>query len=133
LNETLFVKEQIMKQQRVVHISIGWLFATSMVLASAGSFAGDMGNVQSGGRSVNEVYGRASATIPGANPVRSISSNLSVSEVSGRGSGIKSHGIGPTVATGKADVNDVLGRSSGGPTFAAAKSPGDNQTAALHR
>jgi len=133
LNETLFVKEQIMKQQRVVRISIGWLFATSMVLASAGIFAGDKGNVQSGGRSVNEVYGRASATIPGANPVRSNSSKLSVSEVSGRGSGIKSHGIGPTVATGKADVNDVLGRSSGGPTFAATKSPGDNQTAALHR
>jgi len=133
LNETLFVKEQIMKQQRVVHISIGWLFATSMVLASAGSFAGDMGNVQSGGRSVNEVYGRASATISGANPVRSISSRVSVSEVFGRGSDIKSDGIGAIVATGKADVNDVLGRSSGGPTFAAAKSPGDNQTAALHR
>jgi len=122
-----------MKQQRIVRISIGWLFATSMVLASASSFAGDMGNVQSGGRSVNEVYGRASATITGANPVRSISSKVSVSEVFGRGSGIKTDGIGTTVATGKADVNDVLGRSSGGPTFAAAKSPGDNQTAALHR
>jgi len=133
LNETLFVKEQIMKQQRQLRISIGWLFATSMVLASAGSFAGDMGNVQSGGRSVNEVYGRASAAISGANPVRSISSKVNVSEVSGRGSGIKPHGIGPTVAIGKADVNDVLGRSSGGPTFAAAKSPGGNQTAALHR
>ena len=122
-----------MKQQRQPRISIGWLFATSMVLASAGSFAGDTGNVQSGGRSVNEVYGRASPTFFGTNPVRSISSRVSVSEVFGRGSGIKSDGIGLTVATGKADVNDVLGRSSGGPTFAGAKSPSDIQTAARHR
>jgi hypothetical protein len=82
---------------------------------------------------VNEVYGRASATIPGASPVRSISSRVNVSEVFGRGSGIKPDGIGAIVATGKAGVNDVLGRSSGGPTFAAAKSRSDNQTAALHR
>ena len=122
-----------MKQQRQPRISIGWLVASAIVLASAGVSAEDMGNVQSGRSSVNEVYGRASAAISGANPVRSISSKVNVSEVSGRGSGIKPHGIGPTVATGKADVNDVLGRSSGGPTFAAAKSPGDNQTAALHR
>jgi hypothetical protein len=56
---------------------------------------------------VNEVYGRASATIPGANPVRSISS--------------------------KVNVSDVFGRSSGGLTSAAAKSRSDNQTAALQR
>ena len=122
-----------MKQQRQPRISIGWLVASAIVLASAGVSAEDMGNVRSGGGSVNEVYGRASAAISGANPVRSISSKVNVSEVSGRGSGIKPHGIGPTVATGKADVNEVLGRSSGGPTFAAAKSPGDNQTAALRR
>ena len=122
-----------MKQQRQPRISIGWLFATSMVLAATGSFAGDTGIVQSGGRSVNEVFGRASATISGANPVRSISSQVNVSEVSGRGSGIKLHGTGPAVVAGKADVNDVLGRSSGGPTIAAAKSAGSNQTAALQR
>jgi hypothetical protein len=127
------VKEQIMKQLRQPRISIGWLVASAIVLTSAGSFAEDMGNVQAGGGSVNEVYGRASATIPGANPVRSISSKVSVSEVFGRGSGIKPHGIGATVATGKAGVNDVLGRSSGGPTFAPAKTLGDSQTAALHR
>jgi len=102
-----FVKEQIMKQQRQPRISIGWLVATAIVLASAGSFAEDMGNVQSGGGSVNEVYGRASATIPGANPVRSISSKVNVSE--------------------------VFGRSSGGPTSAPGKSRSDNQTAALHK
>jgi hypothetical protein len=133
LNETLFVKEQIMKQQFQPRISIRWLVATAIVLASAGSFAEDMGNVQSGGGSVNEVYGRASATIPGANPVRSISSKVNVSEVFGRGSGIKPDGIGAIVATGKAGVNDVLGRSSGGPTFAASKSRSDSQTAALQR
>lgn len=122
-----------MKQQRQPRISIGWLFTTAIVLASAGSFAEDMRNVQGGGGSVNEVYGRASATIPGANPVRSISSKVNVSEVFGRGSGIKPGRIGATVATGKAEVNDVLGRSSGGPAFAAAKSRNDTQTAALRR
>ncbi len=96
-----------MKQQRQPRISIGWLVASAIVLASAGVSAEDTGIVQSGGGSVNEVYGRASAAIPGANPVRSISS--------------------------KVNVGEVLGRSSGGPTFAAAKSPGDNQTAALQR
>lgn len=122
-----------MKQQRQPRISIGWLVATAIVLASAGVSAEDKGNVQSGGGSANEIYGRASATIPGANPVRSISSKVNVSEVFGRGSGVKADAIGATVATGKAGVNDVLGRSSGGPTFATAKSPSDNQTAALHK
>ena len=122
-----------MKQLRKPRISIGSLVATAIVLASAGSFAEDTSYVQSGGRSVNEVFGRASATIPGANPVRSISSKVNVSEVFGRASGIKPDGIGATVATGKAGVNDVLGRSSGGPALAAAKSPSDNRTAALHR
>ncbi len=122
-----------MKQQRQPRISIKWLVATAIVLASAGSFAEDMRNVQSGGGSVNEIYGRASATIPGANPVRSISSKVNVSQVFGRGSTINPDGIGAKVATGKADVNDVLGRSSGGPTLAAAKSQGENQTAALQR
>ncbi len=122
-----------MKQQRQSRISLGWLVATAVVLASAGSFAEDMGNVQSGGAPVNEVYGRASGAIPGANPVRSISSKVNVSEVFGRGSGIKAHGIGTAVATGKAGVNDVLGRASGGPTLAAAKSRSDSQTAALRR
>jgi len=122
-----------MKQQREPRISIGWLVATAIVLASAGVSAEDMGNVRSGGGSVNEVYGRASAAIPGANPVRSISSRVNVSEVFGRGSGVKPDGIGATVATGKAGVNDVLGRASGGPTIAAAKAPSDNQTAALQR
>ena len=70
-----------MKQQREPRISIGWLVATAIVLASAGVSAEDMGNVRSGGGSVNEVYGRASAAIPGANPVRSISSRVNVSEV----------------------------------------------------
>jgi hypothetical protein len=121
-----------MKQLRKPRISIGSLVATAIVLASAGSFAEDISYVQSGGRSVNEVFGRASATIPGANPVRSMSSKVNVSEVFGRGSGIKPDGIGATVATGKAGVN-VLGRSSGGPALAAAKSPSDNRTAALHR
>jgi hypothetical protein len=91
------VKEQIMKQQRQPRISMGWLVVSAIALASAGSFAEDTGIVQSGGGSVNEVYGRASAPIPGANPVRSISS--------------------------KVDVSKVLGRSSGGPTFSAVKSP----------
>ena len=122
-----------MSNQSQPRISIGWLVATAIVLASAGVSAEDMGNVRSGGGSVNEVYGRASGTIPGANPVRSISSKVNVSEVFGRGSGIKPGGIGTTVATGKAGVNDVFGRSSGGPTLAAAKSRGENQTAALHR
>ena len=96
-----------MKQQRQPRISIGWLVATAIALASAGSFAEDTGNVQTGGGSVNEIYGRASATITGANPVRSISS--------------------------KVNVSAVFGRSSGGLTTAAAKSRSDNQTAALHR
>ena len=122
-----------MKQQRQPRISIGWLVATAIVLASADVSAEDMGNVQSGGGSVNEVFGRASAAIPGTNPVRSISSKVNVSQVFGRGSGINPDGIGTKVATGKADVNDVLGRSSGGPTLATAKSQGENQTAALHR
>ena len=122
-----------MNQQRQPRISIEWLVATAIVLASASSFADDTGNVQSGGGSVNEIYGRASAAIPGANPVRSISSKVNVSQVFGRGSGIKPDGIGTKVATGKSDVNDVLGRSSGGPTLAAAKSPSDNRTVALHR
>ena len=121
-----------MKQHRQPRISIEWLVATVIVLASAGSFAEDMGNVRSGGGSVTEVIGRASATIPGANPVHSISSRVNVSEVFGRGSGIKPDGIGATIATGKAGVNDVLGRASGGPTLAAAKSRND-QTAALGR
>ena len=81
LSETQFniEKEQIMNQQRQPRISIGWLVATAIVLASAGVSAESMGNVQSGGGSVNEVYGRASAAIPGANPVRSISSKVNVS------------------------------------------------------
>ena len=95
-----------MKQQRQPRISIGWLAATTIVLASTGSFA-EEGNVQSGGGSVNQIYGRASAPVPGANPVRSISS--------------------------KVNVSDVFGRSSGGLTSAAAKPRSDNQTAALHR
>ena len=122
-----------MKQHFQTRITIGWLVASAIALASAGSLAEGTGNVQSGGRTVNEVYGRASATIPGANPVRSISSKVNVSEVFGRGSGIKPDGIGAKVATGRAGVNDVLGRASGGPAVAAAKSPSDNQTAALHR
>ena len=122
-----------MKQHLQTRISIGWLVASAIALASAGSLAEGTGNVQSGGRTVNEVYGRASATIPGANPVRSISSKVNVSDVFGRGSGIKPDGIGAKVATGRAGVNDVLGRASGGPAVAAAKSPSDNQTAALHR
>jgi len=96
-----------MKQQRQPRISIGWLLATSMILASAASLAEDQANVQSGGGSVNEVFGRASGTISGANPVRSISS--------------------------KVNVNEVLGRSSGGGTIAAAKSRSNDQTAALQR
>ena len=120
-----------MKQQRQRRISIGWLLATSMVLAAAGSFAEDQGNVRSGGSTVNEVFGRASGTIPGAKPVRSISSNLNVSQVFGRGSGIKAGEMAATVATGKAGVNEVFGRSSGGAAIAAAKS--HDQTAALKR
>jgi len=122
-----------MKQQRQPRISIGWLLATSMMLASAGSFAEAQGNVRSGGGTVNEVFGRASGTIPGANPVRSVSSKANVSEVFGRGSGIKAGEMGATVATGKADVSEVLGRSSGGATIAAAKSRSHDQTAALKR
>jgi len=94
-----------MKQQRQRRISIGWLVATAIALASGGSVAEDI--VQSGGGLVNEVYGRASTTIPGANPVRSISS--------------------------KVNVSAVFGRSSGDLTSAAGKSRSDNQTAALHR
>jgi len=122
-----------MKHQRQPRGSLGWLVATAVVLVSAGSFAEDLRSVQSGGRSVNEVYGRASATISGASPVRSISSKVSVSEVFGRGSGIWTEGAGAIVTAGKPGVNDVLGRASGGPVIAAAKSLGSTQTAALHR
>ena len=122
-----------MKQQRQPRISIGWLVATAIVLASAGVSAENMGNVQSGGGSVNEIYGRASAAISGANPVRSISSKVNVSQVFGRGSAIQPDGSGAKVATGNSDVNDILGRASGGPTLAAAKSHRENQSVALHR
>ncbi len=94
-----------MKQQRQPRMSIGWLVATAIVLASASSFAED--NVQSGGGFVSEIYGRASTPIPGTNPVRSISS--------------------------KVNVSNVFGRSSGGLASAAGKWRSDNQTAALHR
>ncbi|HKQ24248.1 MAG TPA: hypothetical protein VJT81_07410 [Burkholderiales bacterium] len=120
-----------MKQQIQTRTSVGWLIATAIALASAGVSAES--NVQSGGRSVNEVYGRASVTILGTNAVRSISSRVNVSQVFGRSSTIDTGGMGTKVATGKADVNDVIGRSSDGATLAAAKSQGENQTAALHR
>ena len=122
-----------MKQQRQPRISIGWLLDTSMLLASAGGLAEAQGNVRSGGGSVNEVFGRASGAIPGANPVRSVSSKVDVSQVFGRGSGIKAGEIGATVATGKPSVDQVFGRSSGGATIAAAKSRSHDQTAALKR
>ena len=75
-----------MKQYRQSQIGIGWLVASAIALASAGALAADSGNVNSGGRSVNEVLGRASASLPDTG-IRAVNTAAlpPVSEVYGRG------------------------------------------------
>jgi phage terminase large subunit-like protein len=106
-----------MKQYRQSHIRIGWLVASAIALASAGALAADIGNVNSGGRSVNEVLGRASGSLPGIG-VRAVNTTAlpPVSEVYGRGNQM-SGGAGAAIGTGAMDVGD-FGRGSG--TLAAA-------------
>jgi hypothetical protein len=102
-----------MKQYRHTHIGLGWLLASAVALASAGAFAADTGKVGSGGRSVNEVHGRASAASPSVGG-RSVSTAESpaVSEVYGRGSQM-SKAPGGSVGVGALDIGD-FGRGSSG-------------------
>jgi hypothetical protein len=105
-------KEISMKQYRQSHIGFGWLLASAVALASAGAFAADTGKVSSGGRSVNEVQGRASAASPSVG-ARSVSTadSPAVSEVYGRGSQM-STAPGASVGIGSLDIGD-FGRGSG--------------------
>jgi hypothetical protein len=100
-----------MKQYRQSHIGIGWLVASAITLASAGVLAADVGNVNSAGRSVNEVHGRASGSLPGAGR-RSVNTTAqpAVSEVYGRGNQM-SGAPGSAIGLGAADVGD-FGRGS---------------------
>lgn len=101
-----------MKQYRQSHIGIGWLVASAITLASAGVLAADVGNVNSAGRSVNEVQGRASGSLPGARTRAVNTTGLpAVSEVYGRGNQM-SGGTGAAIGTGAMDVGD-FGRGSG--------------------
>ena len=100
-----------MKQHLQSHISLNWLVATAFALASAGALAGDVGNVSAGGRSANEIQGRASASLPavGAQSVHTASPRL-VSEVVGRGNQMARESGAP-VAAGATEVGD-FGRGS---------------------
>jgi hypothetical protein len=87
-----------MKQYRQSHIGIGWLVASAIALTSAGAIA-DSGNVNSGGRSVNEVQGRASGSLPGARTRAVNTTGLpAVSEVYGRGSQMSGGAALPSVS-----------------------------------
>jgi hypothetical protein len=101
-----------MKQYRQSQIGIGWLVASAIALASAGALAADSGNVNSGGRSVNEVLGRASASLPDTG-IRAVNTAAlpPVSEVYGRGNQM-SGGGGAAIGIGAMDVGD-FGRGSG--------------------
>lgn len=101
-----------MKQYRQSHIGIGWLVASAIALASAGAFAADSGNVNSSGRSVNEVLGRASGSLPNTG-IRAVNTKglPAVSEVYGRGSQM-SGGAGAAIGIGAMEVGD-FGRGSG--------------------
>ena len=100
-----------MKQYRQSHIGIGWLVASAIALASAGALAADIGKVNSGGRSVNEVQGRASGSLPGAGTRAVNTTSLpAVSEVYGRGNQM-SGGSGAAIGIGAMDVGD-FGRGS---------------------
>jgi hypothetical protein len=125
------MKEKIMKQQ--IGMSIGLAIASAFALASAGSFAESTEAVQSAGRHVNQVQGRASAMTPGANPVRSTAGTLNVSEVSGRGGTILPARTDAGVNSSTAQVGEIYGRSSAPPNLAAASSQSGSHTAALQR
>jgi hypothetical protein len=100
-----------MKQYRQSHIGIGWLAASAIALASAGALAADVGQVNSGGRSVNEVQGRASASLPNAGTRAVNTTGLPpVSEVYGRGNQM-SGASGTAIGVGAMDVGD-FGRGS---------------------
>lgn len=100
-----------MKQYRQSHIGLGWLLASAVALTSAGAFAADTSKVASGGRSVNEVHGRASAASPSV-AARSVTTAYSpaVSDVYGRGSQM-TKAPGTSVGIGALDVGD-FGRGS---------------------
>lgn len=110
-----------MKQYRQSHTGIGWLVASAIALASAGAFAADSGNVNSGGRSVNEVHGRSSGSLPGTASHSVNTAGLpAVSEVYGRGNQ-NSGAPGAAIGIGATDVGD-FGRGSS--TLAARGTPG---------
>lgn len=98
-------------KQHQSHISISWVIATAFALASAGALAGDAGKVNAGGRSANEVQGRASASPAGArvNAVRA-TGNHSASEVLGRGNQMPKGSDAP-IGVGDTEIGD-FGRSS---------------------
>ncbi len=100
-----------MKQHLQSQISINWLVATVFALASASALAGDVGNVNAGGRSVNEVQGRASGSVTGVGvqSVHTASPRL-VSEVLGRGNQMAKESGAPVVTAGT-EVGD-FGRGS---------------------
>ena len=97
-----------MKQHRQSHISISWVIATALALASAGVLAGD--KVNTSGRTA-EVQGRSSSSPAGAgvHEVR-VTGKQFASEVFGRASQV-SKASGPSVGLGQAEIGD-FGRSS---------------------
>jgi hypothetical protein len=110
-----------MKLYRQSHIGIGCLVASAIALASAGAPAAENGKVNSGGRSVSEVQGRASASLPGTGIGAVSTTGLpGVSEVYGRGNQM-SGGAGAAIGIGAMDVGD-FGRGSS--TLAAHGKPG---------
>ena len=119
-----------MKQVRQSRIGAGWLVASAVILASAGALAAETGKVGSGGRSVNEVQGRSSAssTVAGGRSVNT-ATLPAVSEVVGRASQMSS-GSGAPIGIGAADVGD-FGRASGALATAHGKSGTQDATVAL--
>ena len=117
-----------MKQVRQSHVGIGWLVASAIALASVGAPAAEGGKVGSGGRSVNEVQGRASESSPAAG-VRSVNTAAlpAVSEVYGRGSQMSAAPAAP-IGVGAADVGD-FGRASN--TLATARGKAGMQDATI--
>lgn len=100
-----------MKQYRQSHIGIGRLIASAIALASAGAVAADIGKVNSGGRQVNEVQGRASDSLHGAgNRTVNTTGLPAVSEVYGRGNQM-SGAPGAAIGIGATEVGD-FGRGS---------------------